>query len=139
LTKQKKLHRVPLSPGARQLLDDMQTYRKPDEPFVFPGRGPGEHLAEIKKPWAAVCKAAEVKGARIHDLRHSYASVLVSSGLSLPVIGALLGHTQASTTMRYAHLADDPLQEATNRVDALLTALAEDRKAEVTTLRKRPS
>jgi integrase len=139
LTKQKKLHRVPLSPGARQLLADMQKYRKPDEVYVFPGRGPGEHLAEIKKSWVAVCKAAGVGSARIHDLRHSYASVLASSGLSLPVIGALLGHTQPQTTARYAHLADDPLQEATNRVDALLTALAGDRKVEVAPLRKRPS
>jgi site-specific recombinase XerD len=53
---------------------------------------------------------------RIHDLRHTYASILVSSGLSLPVIGALLGHTQASTTHRYAHLFDEPLRAATERV-----------------------
>jgi integrase len=137
LTKQKTLHRVPLSPGARQLLNDMQHYRKPGEPYVFTGRGPGEHLTDIKKSWAALCEKAGITGVRIHDLRHTYASVLASNGLSLPVIGALLGHTQAQTTARYAHLADDPLQEATNRVDALLTALATERTAEVASLRKR--
>ena len=49
---------------------------------------------------------------RIHDLRHSFASMAVAGGLSLPVIGALLGHTQPATTARYAHLADDPLRQA---------------------------
>jgi site-specific recombinase XerD len=55
-------------------------------------------------------------------LRHTYASVLASAGLSLPVIGALLGHTQPGTTARYAHLFDDPLRAATERVGAVLTA-----------------
>jgi integrase len=138
LTKQKTLHRVPLSAGARQLLEDMRRYRKPGEVYVFPGRGPGEHhLSEIKKAWAIVCKAAGITGVRIHDLRHTYASILASSGASLPLIGALLGHTQPSTTARYAHLADQPLQEATDKVLALLTALAENREAEVKPLRRR--
>ncbi len=59
--------------------------------------------------------------ARLRDLRHTYASILASSGLSLPVIGALLGHTQAATTQRYAHLLDDPLRAATERVSAVVT------------------
>jgi integrase len=137
LTKQKTLHRVPLSPGARQLIEEMRRFRKPSETYVFPGRGPGEHLAELKKTWASLCEAAGISGTRVHDLRHSYASVLASAGHSLPVIGALLGHTNPSTTSRYAHLGDNPLQEATDRVDALFTALTEDRTAEVTPLRKR--
>jgi integrase len=136
-TKQKSEHRVPLSPGARQLLDDMRRYRKPGEALVFPGRLPGQPLANVRRTWAACCKTAGISGVRIHDLRHTYASVLVSSGLSLPIIGALLGHTQPQTTARYAHLFADPLQEATNRVDALLDALAGGEKAKVTPLRRR--
>ena len=58
--------------------------------------------------------------ARLHDLRHTYASVLASAGLSLPVIGALLGHTQPATTHRYAHLFDDPLRAATERAAAIV-------------------
>ena len=63
---------------------------------------------------------ADLDGVRIHDLRHTYASVLVSGGASLPLIGALLGHTQVQTTQRYAHLMDDPLREATTRVGAVI-------------------
>jgi hypothetical protein len=59
--------------------------------------------------------------ARIHDLRHTYASILASEGLSLPIIGALLGHTQPQTTARYAHLLDDPLRAATEKVGAVVT------------------
>ena len=58
---------------------------------------------------------------RVHDLRHSYASILASAGLSLPVIGALLGHTQTATTARYAHLFDDPLRAATERAGDVIT------------------
>ena len=125
-TKQRREHRIPLSQGARQLLEDMRRYRKPDEPYVFPGRGPNEHFLEIKKAWATICKTAGISGVRIHDLRHTYASILAGAGVGLPVIGALLGHTQAQTTKRYTHLDDAPLRDATERVDALLHSLAEE-------------
>ncbi len=111
------------------------------------GRQAWAPLTEIKRVWLAVCIKAGlaeqvpqvdaagkvVKGAdgkpatvwqataRVHDLRHTYASVLASSGLSLPIIGALLGHTQQATTQRYAHLLDDPLRAATERVGAVVT------------------
>ena len=58
---------------------------------------------------------------RLHDLRHTYASLLISDGASLSVIGALLGHTQPSTTSRYAHLMDDPLRAATERVSTIIS------------------
>ncbi len=61
----------------------------------------------------------------MHDLRHTYASVLASAGQSLLIIGALLGHTQAATTQRYAHLLDDPLRAATERASAILTEVIE--------------
>ncbi|WP_041041178.1 tyrosine-type recombinase/integrase [Paramagnetospirillum magnetotacticum] len=78
---------------------------------------------------------AGITDVNVHDLRHSYASILASSGLSLPIIGQLLGHTQTQTTARYAHLFDDPLREATNRVGSLLDGLASGRSAEVTQLK----
>ena len=59
---------------------------------------------------------------RIHDLRHSFASLLVSGGASLPMIGAMLGHTQVQTTQRYAHLYDEPMREAAERVGNVIDA-----------------
>lgn len=74
---------------------------------------------------------------RVHDLRHTYASHLVSSGVSLEIIGRLLGHTQTATTQRYAHLADDPLREATNRMGVIVESAEGKRKtAEVVSLHK---
>jgi len=82
----------------------------------------------LKKNWAALCKAAGIEGLRIHDLRHSYASQLVSGGASLPLIGALLGHSNPITTSRYAHLFRDPLKEATERVGAVISAAGKPTK-----------
>ena len=88
-----------------------------------------------RKVWASICRAAGLSGVRLHDIRHSYASILASAGLSLPVIGALLGHTQASTTQRYAHLFDDPLRAATERVGAVVTGV--DKPGDVVPIRRR--
>ena len=114
--------------------------------FVFPGLD-GKPLQEPKRAWLSICKAAglavevdkldrrgrpikDAKGnaimvwqstVRLHDLRHTYAAILASAGLSLPIIGRLLGHTQAATTQRYAHLMDDPLRAATERVGAIVS------------------
>ncbi|TGQ60212.1 hypothetical protein EN848_33480, partial [bacterium M00.F.Ca.ET.205.01.1.1] len=79
-------------------------------------------------------KIVVTPSARIHDLRHTYASVLASAGLSLPIIGALLGHSQPATTARYSHLMDDPLRQATERVGAIVTAKPEDKGADVRNL-----
>jgi integrase len=130
-TKQKTDHRIPLSAPALQLLGEMKTAADVETerrrqrglapiPFLFPGKD-GKPLAEIKHFWASVCRSAKIEGVRIHDLRHTHASILASLGLSLPIIGALLGHTQAATTHRYAHLMDDPLRAATERLGAIVT------------------
>jgi hypothetical protein len=68
--------------------------------------------------WAAIRRRAGLDGVRLHDLRHSYASVGAGAGLGLPIIGRLLGHKQAATTARYAHLADDPLRRASELIAA---------------------
>ncbi|MDG3440155.1 tyrosine-type recombinase/integrase [Nitrospirillum amazonense] len=118
-TKQNKTHRVPLSPAVVEVLAKRQQAAK-TSPWVFPGReGPAHHMTTVRTFWAAVCKRAGIQAVRIHDLRHTFASLLVSSGESLPVVGALLGHTQAKTTSRYAHLLDDPLRRAAERVAAI--------------------
>jgi integrase len=116
-TKQKTEHRVPLSAPARQLLAEMHEAKIAEH--VFPGRY-GGHRQNVKRAWAELCESAGIKDARVHDLRHTYASLLASSGMSLPIIGVLLGHTQAATTLRYAHLLDDPLRKATETVGALV-------------------
>jgi integrase len=119
-TKQAKLHRIPLNAPAQLLLADLRKAAAADAEFLFPGSGAGGFRRELKMPWAAVCKAARIKDVRIHDLRHSYASVLAGSGHSLPIIGALLGHSSPATTARYAHLTDDPLRKATETAGAII-------------------
>ena len=108
-TKQKKIHRVRLSEAAQELLHKMRDEASPDAVFLFPSRSKVGHLTTIKKAWARWREAANIPDVRVHDLRHTYASMLVSQGETLPVIGALLGHTQPATTARYAHLYDEPL------------------------------
>lgn len=70
----------------------------------------------MQKPWRRIRAAAGLDDLRIHDLRHSYASAAVGMGESLPMIGKLLGHSQVQTTARYAHLADDPVTAAANKI-----------------------
>lgn len=115
-TKQKREHRVPLNPAAVRLLENCP--RVSD--YVFPGAHEGQSLKDIKTAWEKIRTAAKLPDLRIHDLRHTYASMLASSNLSLPVIGQLLGHTQAQTTARYAHLLDAPLRDATDTVGRLI-------------------
>lgn len=115
-TKQKRLHRVPLNPAAIALLEGLPR----ENEFVFPGQRKGSPLKGINKDWLIIRKTAGLPDLRIHDLRHVYASLLASRNLSLPVIGALLGHTKPQTTARYAHLLDAPLRDATNKVGTLI-------------------
>ena len=91
-------------------------------PYVFPGEKERKPRADLNKPWRALCKAARLDSVRIHDLRHSFASFGAAKSLGLPIIGKLLGHTQSSTTQRYAHLDADPLQRATESIGAAITA-----------------
>lgn len=125
-TKQKRSHRVPLSESAWELLKHIFAHRDREKEWVFPGRlNKDQPLQDIKKCWAEVIKEARLEGARLHDLRHTFASHLVSSGQSLPIVGRLLGHTQSQTTHRYAHLADQPLRAAANAFGLKTQALKE--------------
>jgi integrase len=119
-TKQKTEHRVPLSAPARQLLTELRSQVAADTEWLFPGAD-GAHRQDVRDAWAGLCHVAKIDGARVHDLRHTYASVLASAGHGLKIIGELLGHTQPGTTDRYAHLFDDPLRAAAERAGAILT------------------
>jgi integrase len=114
-TKQRRTEHLPLSAQALALVESIVEAGNANSPFLFPGNKPGQPLREIKKFWTAVLWQAGIANYRLHDNRHTYASHLVSSGLSLEIVGRLLGHTTATTTKRYAHIADDPLRAATDR------------------------
>lgn len=132
-TKQQKTEYVPLSDAVIALLASMR--KKNSTGPLFPGANGGTRVT-LRRPWVQACKAAglaesiEVKGkkrilrqyrptVRMHDLRHTYASHLVSVGTSLQIVGKLLGHTQPQTTARYAHVADEALRNATERFAAI--------------------
>jgi integrase len=144
-TKQKRDHVVPISAAVRQLVAEMHNAAKSQakkktralSPFLFPARVGSGHRTELKKDWAELCRAAgivttetiTVNGrtrtiithtARPHDLRHTYASVLVSGGKSLELVGALLGHSQPATTARYAHLHLDAQREAVETAASII-------------------
>jgi integrase len=98
--------------------------------YVVPGNDPEKPRADLKRPWEAVSRHAGLDGVRLHDLRHTYASFGAGGGLGLPIIGRLLGHTQVSTTQRYAHLDADPLRRASDAIGSRLAAAMEGRPAE---------
>jgi len=109
-----------LNAPARQLLARLP--RISGNPHVFPGRKAGAHLVNVNKLWVLIRKSAGLEDVRLHDLRHSFASILVSGGASLPLIGGLLGHTNVKTTQKYAHLSDDPLRAASERAGEAIAA-----------------
>jgi integrase len=111
---------VYLNAAALAVLADLP--RLEGSPFLFPGKKDGVPREGLDRPWAGIRKAAGLDGLRIHDLRHSFASIGAGGGLGLPIIGKLLGHTQAATTQRYAHLANDPVRQAVETIGATISA-----------------
>ena len=97
--------------------------------YVVPGDDPDRPRADLKRPWGAVSKRAGLNGVRLHDLRHTYASFGAGGGLGLPIIGKLLGHTQASTTQRYAHLDNDPLRRASEHIGNRIAAALDGKRS----------
>jgi integrase len=141
--KQKKVEHMPLNDDALKILKHMHAAKSGT--FLFPGGvKPGAAVKSkarvtIHRTWVQVCKIAglatafEIQGKRrkltrwkpalrIHDLRHTFASHLVSRGESLHIVGKLLGHTRAETTMRYSHVADEALRKAANRFSEVIAA-----------------
>ena len=115
---------IPLPEAARAVLDSLESTE--GNPYIIAGKHPGSHVTDLQHPWRRIRDRAGLQGVRIHDLRHTYASNAVSEGMPIQMVGKLLGHSQIQTTMRYAHLADDPVnraaEENANRLsDALKT------------------
>jgi integrase len=109
-----------LSDAARAVL--AQLPRVEGNPWCVPGRVHGRPLANPQKPWKRLRGAAGLEDVRLHDLRHTYAAVAARGGLSLPMIGALLGHVEPQTTQRYAHLVGHPVQAAAEQVGEAVKA-----------------
>ena len=110
--------RIPLNQPALDVLEGLP--RLQGNPFVLVGRVDGKHLVNLQKPWRAIRKQAGLDDVRIHDLRHSFASISVGLGGTLPVIGRVLGHSQPVTTARYAHVADKVAAELVEATGALI-------------------
>ena len=115
-TKQRKIHRIPISADVAAIVRQRAVSVPRDNPWLFPSDVPGQPVKEIRRFWINVQREANLPDVRIHDLRHTFASLLVSGGASLEMIGRLLGHTQMQTTQRYAHLMDSPLRAGVDAV-----------------------
>jgi len=115
-TKQRRVHRVPISDEAAAIVRQRRLAVVKGAPWLFPGDTPGQPVQEIRRFWARLQKEVGIADVRIHDLRHTFASLLVSGGASLEMIGKLLGHSQMQTTQRYAHLMDSPLRAGVGAV-----------------------
>jgi integrase len=111
---------IPLGAGATALLATLD--RAEGNPYVCWGNRADSHLIGIHRVWERVRSSAQLPAVRLHDLRHSYASFGAAAGLGLPILGALLGHKHPVTTARYAHLANDPLRAAADRISGELAA-----------------
>jgi integrase len=94
--------------------------------FVFPAKSASGHLMALRRPFLKICEHAELEGLRIHDLRHTFASMAIANGHSLFAVGKALGHANARTTERYAHLTNDPLVALANSVEQAISSA--DRK-----------
>ncbi len=116
ITKQRRIHRVPISDEAAAIVRQRRLTVVKGSPWLFPGDTPGQPVQEIRRFWKHIQKEAGIEDVRIHDLRHTFASLLVSGGASLEMIGKLLGHSQLQTTQRYAHLMDSPLRAGVSAV-----------------------
>jgi integrase len=113
--------RVPLGAPALGALAALP--RQDESPYVLPAERGDGHFVGIQKPWQRIRAIAGLNDVRLHDLRHSFASVAVSGGDSLYLVGKVLGHRQYRTTERYAHIMDDPLRGVADRTSERIAAI----------------
>ena len=121
-TKSGRPRTVPMSDGVMSVLDTVP--RIAGSPYVFPNPDTKKPFVTIHYTWDTARKRAGLRDVRMHDLRHSFASILINSGRSLYEVQHLLGHTQVKTTERYAHLQQDTLMTAANVVANLVGTAA---------------
>jgi len=105
---------IPLSSAAIEVLEAIP--RMKGNPHVIPGIKTGQPWRGIQKPWSRIRARAELYDVHIHDLRHTFASMAVTDGASLVIVGKLLGHKKPSTTNRYSHIGDDPVRQVTEAI-----------------------
>jgi integrase len=128
---------IPLGAAALETLSEIP--RVEGNPYVLPGLE-RRHFVGLQKTWERIRKRAGLEDVRLHDLRHSFASMAVAGGSSLYLVGKVLGHEQASTTERYAHLADDPLKAVADKTAGqIAAAMSGEREAEIVELKKSPA
>lgn len=111
---------VLLGAAALKVLADIPRIK--DNPYVIAGENQGKPRSDLKRPWRRITVHAGLPGLRLHDLRHSFASVGVASGMGLPIVGKLLGHASPTTTARYAHIAEDASRRALNTIESTIAA-----------------
>lgn len=109
---------IPLSQAASRILENIE--RVDENPYVFVGKREKQHITDLQRPWRRIRARAGLSDVRIHDLRHTFASMGISVGGSLPIIGGLLGHRTPQATAVYAHLAADPLRQTTEQVGTVI-------------------
>jgi integrase len=113
---------VPINNAALEILKSIKKH--PTSSYIFPNKKGDSYFSGFPKSWERIRKRAGLDFVRIHDLRHSFASVGAGHKESLLIIGKILGHKNYATTQRYAHVHNDPLKEAVERIgDALLINL----------------
>lgn len=95
-------------------------HRLANNPFVIVGKVSGQSMVNIQKPWDIIRQSAGLRDFRLHDIRHSFASIAAENGASLLHIGKLLGHKKSATTERYAHISDSPLRKLNQSVGEVL-------------------
>jgi integrase len=113
---------IPLARPAMHILEEQRQWASGNQLWVFPAQKGDGHFDGLSKEWRRVRRAAGIADVRIHDLRHTFASFGAGGGIGLPLIGGILGHRQASTTQRYAHLADTPLRAAADVIGSEIAA-----------------
>ncbi|NNC35808.1 MAG: site-specific integrase [Hyphomonadaceae bacterium] len=109
---------IPFSQAALDIIKLVPRFES--SKFVFPSYKIDDYYKGVPKVWNEARHRAKIEDCRLHDLRHNFASVAASNGASLPMIGALLGHTQAQTTARYAHLTNHSLVELAEQISATI-------------------